>query len=30
MPAAFRTFNRFWLEDQDEFLKTHFGFTCAN
>lgn len=30
MPAAARTYNRFWLENQDEPLKAHFGFTLTS
>lgn len=30
MPAAKRTFDRFWLKDQDEPLKTHYGFTSTS
>lgn len=27
MPAARRTFDRFWLENQDDYIKGHFGYT---
>lgn len=30
MPAAKRTFDRFWLENQDADLKTHFGYTATS
>ena len=30
MPAAKRTFDRFWLQDQDEYVKSHFGFTSTS
>ncbi|MFZ3018133.1 MAG: hypothetical protein WA056_06745 [Gallionella sp.] len=30
MPAARRTFDRFWLGDQDEYIKAHFGFTSTS
>lgn len=30
MPAAKRTFDLFWLQDQDEYIKAHFGFTSTS
>ena len=30
MPLARRTYDLFWLEDQDEYLKAHFGFTSTS
>ena len=29
MPAAKRTFDRFWLHDQDQYIATHFGFAST-
>lgn len=30
MPAARRTFDRFWLQDQDEHIKAHYGLTSTS
>ena len=30
MPAARRTFDRFWLQDQDEHIKNFYGFTATS
>lgn len=30
MPAAKRTYDLFWLENQDEYVKAHFGFTSTS
>lgn len=30
MPAAKRTYDLFWLNDQDEYVKAHFGFTSTS
>lgn len=30
MPAARRTFDRFWLQNQDEPIKAHYGFTSTS
>jgi hypothetical protein len=30
MPAARRTYDLFWLHDQDEYVKAHFGFTSTS
>ena len=30
MPAARRTFDLFWLNNQDEYVKAHFGFTSTS